>query len=164
MKQLIYGTLIICTLALGAHQTLAQCDCAGASRDIRGTRYSTAYEELENADAVFYGQVVATKMIAREPARKGANDYEVEITFRVEKAWRRDLDEFITVREYTDGCIIGFDIAERWLVYAQLDKDKKFRTGYCTRTRIAYKNVENDFKEFEKNNVKPMKINKVLPN
>lgn len=163
MKQLIYRTLIICTLVLGSQHALAQCDCAGASKDIRGTRYSTAYEELENADAVFYGQVVAKKMIAREPDRKGANDYEVEITFRVEKAWRRDLDEFITVREYTDGCIIGFDIAERWLVYAQFDEDKKFRTGYCTRTRIAYKNVENDFKEFEKNNVKPMKINKVLP-
>lgn len=163
MKQLLFRTLIIFMLALGARHTFAQCDCIGASKDIRGTRYATAYEELENADAVFYGQVVAMKMIAREPARKGAKDYEVEITFRVEKAWRRDLDEFITIREYSDGCIIGFDIAARWLVYARFDEDKKFRTGYCTRTRIAYRNVENDFKEFEKNNVKPTKINKVSP-
>lgn len=163
MKQLILGILLVCTFAFGARHTFAQCDCIGASKDIRGTRYSTAYEELENADAVFYGQVVAMKMIAREPARKDANNYEVEITFRVEKAWRRDLDEFTAIREYSDGCIIGFDIADRWLVYARFDKHKKFRTDYCTRTRIAYQNVETDFKEFEKNHVKRMKIIKALP-
>ena len=164
MNRLLLGLLLICTFAFGTRQTFAQCDCIGAAKDIRGTRFSTANEELENADAVFYGQVVAMKMIAREPVRKGANNYEVEITFRVEKAWRRDLDELISIREYTDGCIIGFDIAERWLVYARFDEDKKFRTGYCTRTRVAYKNVETDFKEFEKNHVKQTKIIKASPN
>ena len=158
MEKFIVGILLSFTFAFAARNTLAQCDCMGAGKDIRGTRYSTAYEELKNADAVFYGQVVAMKMIAREPVRNGAKDYEVEMTFRVEKAWRRDLDEFITLREYSDGCIIGFDIAERWLVYAHFDEDKILRTGYCTRTRVAYKNVEADFKDFENNHVKQTKI------
>jgi hypothetical protein len=163
MKHLIFGLLLF-TFAAGTRQTFAQCDCAGASKDIRGTRYATAYEELKNAEAVFYGQVVEMKMIAREPARKGANNYEVEIKFRVEKVWRRDLDEFIAIREYSDGCIIGFRIADRWLVYAKFDEDKKFRTSYCTRTRVAYQNVETDFKEFEKNHVTQTKIIKASPN
>jgi hypothetical protein len=164
MKQLVLGILSIFAFAFGAGDTLAQCDCIGATEDIPGTRYSTAYEELKNADAVFYGQVVEMKMIARQPVREGANNYEVEIKFRVEKAWRRDLDEFITIREYSDGCIIGFGIADRWLVYAQFDEDKNLRTSYCTRTRVTYKNVQTDFNDFEKNHVKQTKIIKASPN
>jgi hypothetical protein len=133
------------------------------STDIRGSRYATAYEELKDSDAVFLGQVVEMKMIDRKPIREGANNYEVEIKFRVEKAWRRDLDEFVTIREYSDGCIIGFDIADRWLVYAYLDEDKNFRTGYCTRTRVIYKNIEEDLKEFEAKGEKQTKIIKASP-
>jgi hypothetical protein len=159
MKKIIFGILFICAIAFGGQNTLAQCDCFGnESDDIRGSRYSTAYEELKNSDAVFYGQVVEMKMIDRKPAREGASNYEVEIKFRVEKAWRRDLSEFITLREYSDGCGIGFGIADRWLVYAYLDASKNFRTGYCTRTRNVIKNVEKDFKEFEEKGEKQTKI------
>jgi len=142
----------------------AQCDCFGFdSDDIRGSRYSSAYEELKNSDAVFWGQVVEMRMIHRKPVRKGANNYEVEIKFRVEKAWRRDLNEFVTIREYSDGCGIGFDIADRWLVYAYLDEKKNFRTGYCTRTRAAHKNVDKDFLDFDRNGEKQTRILRELP-
>lgn len=97
-------------------------------------------------------------MIDRKPAREGAQNYEVEIKFRVEKAWRRDLDEFVTIREYSDGCIIGFNIADRWLVYVWLDESGNFRTRYCSRTRVAYRKVEKDFKEFEAKGEKQTKI------
>jgi hypothetical protein len=159
MKKIIFGILFIFSFAFGTQDTLAQCDCFGhESEDIRGSRYSTAYEELKNSDAVFYGQVVEMKMIDRKPVREGASNYEVEIKFRVEKAWRKDLNEFITLREYSDGCGIGFGIADRWLVYAHLDANKNFRTGYCTRTRVAYKNPDKDFKEFEEKGEKQTKI------
>ena len=158
MKAFIVGMFLILPFVFGARETFAQCDCFGADKDINGTRYSTAYEELKNADAVFYGQIVAMKMIARKPVRDGSNNYEVEITFKVEKAWRRDLDELVTIREYSDGCSIGFSIAARWLVYANFDQDKILRTDYCTRTRVTYRNVEKDFNEFEKNHVKQTKI------
>ena len=162
MRKIIFGILLIFTFAFGARDTFAQCCCfANVSKDIRGSHYATAYEELKNSDAVFYGQVVEMKMIDRKPAREGASDYEVEIKFRVEKAWRKDLNEFITIREYSDGCGIGFDIADRWLVYANLDESGNFRTGYCTRTRVAYRNPEKDFKEFESNGEKQTKIIKM---
>ena len=103
-------------------------------------------------------------MIGRKPIREGANNYEVEIKFRVEKAWRRDLNEFTTIREYSDGCLIGFDIADRWLVYARYDEDRNLRTGYCTRTRSVDRNVEEDFKDFKKNGEKQSQILKVSNN
>ncbi|HYE76229.1 MAG TPA: hypothetical protein VEF04_22980 [Blastocatellia bacterium] len=133
------------------------------SDDIRGSRYATAYEELKNSDAVFYGQVVEMKMIDRTPVREGADNYEVVITFRVEKAWRRDLNEYVSIREYSDGCKIGFSVASRWLVYAYLDDDKNFRAGYCTRTRVAYRNVDRDFNEFEERGENQTKIIKASP-
>jgi hypothetical protein len=164
MKKIIFVILLIFTFAFGARDAFAQCCCfANVSENVRGSRYSTAYEELKNSDAVFYGQAVEMKMIDRKPAREGASNYEVEIKFRVEKAWRKDLNEFITLREYSDGCGIGFDIADRWLVYAYLDDDKNFRTGYCTRTRSADKSPDKDFKEFEANGEKQTKIIKASP-
>ena len=161
MRKIIFEILLMFAFALtfGTQINYAQCDCFNnESDDIRGSRYSSAYEELKNSDAVFYGQVVEMKMIDRKPVRIGEDNYEVEIKFRVEKAWRKDLDEFITIREYSDGCLIGFSIAARWLVYAKIDNDKHFRTGYCTRTRVTYKNVEKDFKEFEKQGEKQSRI------
>ncbi len=159
MRKIFFGALLIFTFTSGEHDAFAQCCCmTNVSNDIRGSRYATAYEELKNSHAVFYGQVVEMKMVDKNPAREGASNYEVEIKFRVEKAWRRDLDEYITIREYSDGCIIGFSIASRWLVYAHLDDDKNLRIGYCTRTRVAYRNVERDFEEFEANGEKQTKI------
>ena len=165
MRMIIFGALLISTFTFGARDAYAQCCCMiNVSQDIRGSRYSTAYEELQNSDAVFYGQVVEMKMIDRKPVREGADNYEVEIKFKVEKAWRRDLDEYITIREYSDGCKIGFSVASRWLVYAYLDDDKNFRTGYCTRTRVVYRNVDKDFKEFEEKGEKQTKIIKASRN
>jgi hypothetical protein len=163
MRKIVFRVLAVFFL-FDASNTLAQCCCfANVSDDIRGSRHPTAYEELKNSDAVFYGQVVEMKMIDRKPDREGQNSYEIEIKLRVEKAWRRDLNEFVTLREYSDGCSIGFAIAGRWLVYAHLDKNQYFRTGYCTRTRVAYKNVDKDFKEFEEKGEKQTRIIKASP-
>src|SRR5262245_58855721 len=137
--------LFVLTVVLTAKATAAQCDCMGASEEIRGTRYSTAYQELKHSDAVFYGQVVEMKMIDRKPSRDGADNYDREIKFRVERAWRKNLPQYVTIRDYSDGCIIGFHIADRWLVYANFDADKNLRTHYCTRTRSADRNVDKDF-------------------
>ena len=161
-RSILLSFLLIFTFACGAHKAIAQCDCfLNESDDVRGSRYATAYEELKNSDIVFYGQVVEMKMIDRKPVREGASDYEVEIKFRVEKAWRKDLTEFITIREYSDACVLGFDIAARWLVYANLDNNKIYRSGYCTRTRSVLRNVEKDFREFEDKNEKQTKITKI---
>jgi len=163
VKQFILGVLLICTFAFGTHRILAQCDCFGASKNIRGTPYSTAYEELQNADVVFYGQVVEMRMIESKSSHTGEKNYEVEIKLRVEKAWRKDLEEFVQIREYSNSCGIGFEIADRWLVYATFDQDKHLRTNYCSRSRSADKEVESDFKEFEKRGERQTKIIRSAP-
>jgi len=162
MKNALFGILLIVFLFLAGRDAYAQCDCAGyRSEDIRGSRYKTALEELKNSDAVFYGQVIEMKMIPRRRVEAGGDDYEVEIKFHVVKAWHTDLSEFVTIREYSQGCLIGFSIASRWLVYVRRDQDNNFRTSYCSRTRVAYRNPEKDFKEFEENGEKQSKILKV---
>lgn len=163
MKQIFFGILLIFALGFGASDTFAQCCCfENVSEDFPGSRYATAYEELKNSDAVFYGQVVEIKLIGSKPARDGTSNYEIEIKFRVEKAWRKDLSEFVTLRELYDGCIMGFSITARWLVYADLDENKHFRTGFCTRTRSVLKNVDKDLKEFEERGEKQTKVIKAL--
>jgi hypothetical protein len=165
MRKIFFGALLIITCTYGGRDAFAQCCCfSHVSPDIRGSGYATAYEELENSDAVFLGQVVEMKMIDRKPIREGARNYEVEIKFRVEQAWRRELNEFVTLREYSDGCGIGFGIADRWLVYADLDESRNFRTGYCSRTRLIYKNIDKDLSEFERNGEKQTRIIKASPN
>ena len=164
MKKIVLASFVALIAVLSPDAVVAQCDCfLNVSKDVRGSHYSTAYEELKNSDVVFWGQVVEMKMIDRKPIREGADPYEIEIKFRVEKAWRKEVDEFVTIREYADGCGIGFGIADRWLVYADLDKNRVLRAGYCTRTRVAYNNVETDFKEFEKNGEKQTRIIKGFP-
>jgi hypothetical protein len=164
VRKLLFGALFIVICIYGGHDTFAQCCCmTNVSDDVRGSRYATAYEELKNSDVVFLGQVVEMKMIDRQPIREGANSYEVEIRFRVEKAWRSELNEFVTLREYSDGCGIGFGISGRWLVYANRYESKHFRTGYCTRTRVIYKNIDKDLKEFEENGEKQTRIIKSSP-
>lgn len=158
MKKAILGILLLGEFAFGVCRTFAQCDC---SWDIFPDRRPTAYDELKKADVVFYGQIVEMRMLDQKPEDVSAGTYEIDIKFRVEKAWRKDLDELVTVREYRYGCIHGFGIADRWLVYARFDKDNYLRTGYCSLTKRADKNVENDFKEFEKNGAKQTKIIKV---
>lgn len=169
MRNIFTGVICAALLGFVTNDVTAQCCCmSNYTKDIRGSLYATAYEELINADAVFYGQIVEMKMLSRKPVRQGGRDYEVEITFRVEKAWRQDLNEYTKIREYSDGCLIGFDVADRWLVYAYYDDQKNLRTGYCTRTRVAYKNVEDDFKEFAKHGEKQTRIitsiDKAAPN
>jgi hypothetical protein len=164
MRNLFLAVVCAALFGIVTSDVSAQCCCfSNVAPDIRGSRYATAYEELENADAVFYGQIVEMKMLRKKPVRPGAQDYEVEITFRVEKAWRRDLDEYTKIREYSEGCLMGFGIAHRWLVYGYYDEEKNLRTGYCTRSRVAYQNVEDDFKDFAKHNEPQTKIIKSTP-
>ncbi len=156
MKSVIVSLLTFVILAFGVRYTFGQCDCAKDIDPKLG--FATAYDELKSVDVVFYGQIVEVKMLDQKPEDVAAGNYEVGVKFRVEKAWRKDLDEFVTIREYRNHCLIGFDVTERWLVYGRFDKNNYLRTNSCTRTKRADKNVDKDFKEFEKNGEKQTKI------
>src|SRR5687767_9897370 len=146
------STLAICFISafiFGVREAAAQCDCVGSNRenDYRGSRYSTVYEEFENSEAVFVGEFVEMKKIERPPAFKSDFPYEYEIKLKVKKAWRKNLEEIVSLR-YWAGCLIGFKEGEEYLVYAFVQEEGVLRTNYCSRTRLLSK-AAGDLKEFE---------------
>jgi hypothetical protein len=161
MRKLILGISLVSAFIFGAHEANAQCDCIGGSREnnYRGSKYSTPYEEFQNSEAVFIGECVEMKKIKRPPAFKSDFPYEYEIKFRVKKAWKKDLDELISLR-YWAGCFIGFKEREEYLVYAFVHKGR-LRTNYCSRTRLL-STATVDLKAFEESGQKPRNIIKAL--
>jgi hypothetical protein len=136
---------------LGASQTFAQCTCATAYRDI------TPHNEFKLADAVFIGKVVEIKKTARE---ENTNSYVETVKFELKKAWKQDLDAFITIRNKIQGCLNGFKENEEWLVYAYKNQDGTLGTYCCcSRTTLLSKAVE-DLKEFDAKGEQPTKIRK----
>jgi hypothetical protein len=89
-------TIIPAILLLGAFLCIsevssAQCDCAGGTpeTEYRWGFYRTAYEELEKADVVFVGIVVENNRVELPDGK----DYEYVTTYRVTRAWKKDVDE-----------------------------------------------------------------------
>jgi len=161
MRKLILAICFISAFIFGALEVNAQCDCIGGNRenDYRGSGYATAYQEFEKSEAIFVGEFVEMKKIERPPAFKSDFPYEYEIKFKVKKAWKKNLEEFISLR-YWAGCLIGFKEGEEYLVYAFVHEGL-LRTNYCSRTRLLSKAAV-DLKEFEERGEKPRDIIKAL--
>jgi hypothetical protein len=157
MRKLFLAICVWSAFISGAHAVHAQCDCSGGNRedDYRGSRYSTAYEEFENSEAVFIGEFVEMKKIERPPAFKSDSPYEYEIEFKVNKAWRKNLEDVVSLRFWA-GCLIGFEKGKEYLVYAFVHEGV-LRTNYCSRTRLLTK-AAGDLKEFEEKGEKPREI------
>jgi hypothetical protein len=159
MRKTMFCILLLGASILGVPETKAQCDCIGATPEIRGRRYRTAYEELKNSDVVFIGEVIEIKKVEKPPdsvAYKGADHYELEILFKVKRTWKKALGESVAVRNAVEGCLIGFKKGEQYLVYAAAN-GKMLRTWYCSRTRLLAKAAK-DLREFEERRETPVKI------
>ena len=150
MRNLILVTCALTSFPFGAHDASAQCYCLGGNleNEYRGSRYSTAYEEFKNSEIVFVGEFVDMKKIVRPPAFSTDFPYEYEIRFKVKKAWKKNLKEFISLRSWA-GCLVGFKEGEEYLVYAFIHK-RMLRTNYCSRTKLLAKAAV-DLKEFDEN-------------
>ena len=169
MRKLILPICFISAFIFGAPEANAQCDCIGSNgknlggnreNDYRGSRYATAYEEFENSEAIFTGEFVEMTKIERPPAFKSDSPYEYEIKFKVKNAWKKNLEEIVSLRFWA-GCLIGFQKGEEYLVYAFVHEGI-LRTNYCSRTRLLSKAAD-DLKEFGEKGEKPRDIIKRLP-
>ncbi len=151
MRRLILGILVLGFFYFGAEVTFAQCTCSATYRDI------TAHNEFKLADVVFIGKVIEITKTARD---KNDGSYVEIVKFEVKKAWKRDLETFVIIRNKIQGCINGFDENEEWLVYAYNKQDGMLVTYCCcSRTRLLSKAAE-DLKEFEAKGEQPAKIRK----
>lgn len=89
-------------------------------------------EAKERATAVFSGTVISQERVPRERDRFEVN----KINFRVQRVWKGEIGETVTITTNTSSaaCGINFRNRERYLVYA-FDNQNELRTNLCSRTR-----------------------------
>jgi hypothetical protein len=146
MKTAISIIFFVGLVLFGTSEVFAQCACS--------RKNVSASEEFKLADIVFVGEVVEIKRTTPDKQ----NRYTETTTFKVKSAWKKDLEEFVTVTNEIYGCINGFEKGKEWLVYAYEGKDNKLSNGCCcSRTKSLPKAAE-DLKEFEQYGEKPTTI------
>jgi len=156
MRRIMIAGLFLGIFIRSVNPASAQCDCIGSNRenDYRGSPYRTAYHEFEHSEIVFIGEVVDRKKVEIP----GSDDYEYEVTYRVKRAWKKEIEELTKVR-IGGPCLLDFGKGETVLVYAFADKSQ-LRLQFCSRTRLLSKAAA-DLEEFNKVGVKPQKVIKV---
>ncbi len=134
MKSLLLFVLMIASVMLSADAALA-CTCAPAG---------SAARELDRSTAVFAGKVVEVRRHRRAQDIFG----EVEVVFRVEKAWKGVEARTVSVftSSHSAACGYGFKRGRTYLVYAHANADGRLSTGICSRTR-RLKDAGEDVKE-----------------
>lgn len=90
-------------------------------------------EALEDADAVFLGEVVETRVVGDE------FDGELIARIAVEEIWKGEVTELVDVRTQPESAMCGyhFTAGGRDLIYAQSGDADDYPTGLCTRTAPA---------------------------
>ena len=123
MKSLVSFLLLAAFIMLGAENSLA-CTCAPVG---------AAAEELERAAAVFSGKVVEIK----RHKQSGDLFAEVEVVFRVERAWKGADGRTVSVftSSHSAACGYGFRTGRTYLVYAHGGADGRLSAGICSRTK-----------------------------
>jgi hypothetical protein len=126
-KAILIVCLFILTLAFTS--PAIACDCLEP--------WHNAFQELENSEAVFIGQVVDAKEVKVSTGKNaGSFDYQMEVKFMIEK--RLKGVEGIKVVLYTGSrcCECGFSFKrnEKYLVFAYM-YEGRLSTDYCTRTK-----------------------------
>jgi hypothetical protein len=138
MRNTLLFIAIFCSILFAANETRAQCACTAEYVDI------TARGEFKLADAVFVGKVVAITNTG--PDQKG--HYIQTVTFEVSRAWKHDVNSNLTITYRVDGCIIGFEKNQEWLVYAYKKQDGTFGIICCCSRSNLLAKADDDVKTF----------------
>ncbi len=113
MKIVLRMILSFSLLAVSARGAYA-CECL----DKRSPR-----EEMRISKVVFAGTVVEA----------GVDGSDSSYRFRVEKSWKGSVGKFITVSAADGTCSHSFNVGERYLVYALVERNALW-TNICMRT------------------------------
>ncbi|HEV2707865.1 MAG TPA: hypothetical protein VGV59_18240 [Pyrinomonadaceae bacterium] len=149
MKRIAPIILLLVVFCCGRGETSAQCDCGYGNPDLAAY---LADRDFKLADVVFIGKVTEI-----ERARSVDNDYDIVVTFAVSRAWKRDLKERVTLRNF-EGCDRGYKLGGEWLVYAYDRSDGAFRIDCCCSGTKLLSRADADLKTFEEKGKKPAKI------
>ena len=115
----------------------AQCECAKPN--------ITALEEYKDATVVFTGEILD---IQRTEADQQNRYYET-VKIAVDRAWKKNVDSVVTIKNYVHGCVQGWTVGDKYLVYAYLNQDKvTYSTGCCCSRTAEFEKTEKDISEF----------------
>jgi hypothetical protein len=149
MKRLILNLCLIVASVIGAADAIAQCTCVPTYVNI------TPHNEFKLASVVLIGEILEIK---KTDLNMKTGHYTEIIKVKVKKAWKRDIESAVTIRNRVVGCINGFKEKEEWLLYVYKDQDGTLGTYCCcSRTRPVSKAIE-DLKEFEEKGEMPAKV------
>jgi hypothetical protein len=117
----------------------ATAQCACAKRNI------SAVEEYKDATVVFTGEILD---IQRTEADKQNRYYETA-KIAVDHVWKENIDSIVTIKYYVYGCVQGWKVGDKYLVYAFLNQDNvTYSTRCCCSRTGKLEKTENDISEF----------------
>src|SRR5438094_3012334 len=128
--RVVFCLFILCFFGIGGYvTTLAQCTCS--------KRNITALEEYKDATVVLTGEIVDIQKTKPDDRDRY---YEI-VRIAVQRAWKMDNASVVTVKNYVYGCVQGWKIGDKYLVYGYQNDDKvTFSTGCCcSRTGLLEK-------------------------
>lgn len=137
-KKFTYLSLALLAFSLLCLETVnAQCACS--------KRNITALEEFKDATIVFTGEIVD---IQRSEADEQERYYETA-KIAVDHAWKENIESIVTIKNYVYGCVQGWKVGDKYLVYAYLNKDNiTYSTGCCCSRTGRLEKTEKDIIEF----------------
>ena len=154
MKRIAPIIILLVCLYCGRGETFAQCDCGYGNPDLAAY---LADRDYKLADVVFIGKVAGIERVTGED-----NDHDLVVTFAVSRAWKRDVNEAVALRNF-EGCDRGYKLGGEWLIYAYDRGDGAFRIDCCCSGTKLLTRANVDLKTFEDKGEKPAKILKARP-
>ena len=115
----------------------AQCTCI--KPDI------TALEEYKDATVVVEGEIVDIQRSERDEQGR----FHETVKIAVDHVWKKNVDSMVTIKNNVHGCVQGWKIGDKYLVYAYLNQDKvTYSTGCCCSRTGKLEKTEKDISEF----------------
>lgn len=129
--------LFTALLVVASVGTNAQCACS--KPDI------TALEEFSDAAVVFTGEIID---IQKSEPDENNRSYET-VRISLDRAWKKNIDSIVTIKNYIHGCVQGWKRGDKYLVYGYLNDDKvTYSTGCCCSRTGKLEKTEKDVSEF----------------
>ncbi|HMU32460.1 MAG TPA: TonB family protein [Pyrinomonadaceae bacterium] len=137
-SRFIFALVTILALSFLCCET-ASAQCACAKRNI------TAIEEFKDADLVFTGEIMDIQKSELDNKQR----YYETVKIAVNRAWKRNVDSVVTIKYYVNGCIQGWKVGDKYLVYGYLNPDKvTYSTRCCCSRTGGLEKTEADIAEF----------------
>jgi hypothetical protein len=138
MYKFVYSIFAVLAFSFLFPETVtAQCACAKPN--------ITALEEFKDATVVFTGEIIDIQK--SDPDEQ--NRYYETAKIAVDHAWKENIDSIVMIKNYIYGCVQGWKIGDKYLVYAYLNKDKvTYSTGCCCSRTGKLAKTESDISEF----------------